>query len=128
MSVWKHYNPNPLLLNVGDCTVRSICAVTGLDWYTIHKQLCDLSRDFADMPSADVVWWELLRQYGFTQRRMIDQCPQCYTVEDFSYDHPRGIYVLGPRQHAVAVIDGDWWDSWDSGNTVPTYYFWRNEQ
>lgn len=122
---WKEFLNNPQGLRVGDCTIRAICAVTGLDWYTVHDELCGLSRDMADMPSADRVWWELLRQYGFTRRRMIDQCPDCYTVADFAADHPEGIYILGPHEHAVAVIDGDWWDSWDSGATVPTYYFRR---
>ena len=125
--MWRYYQPNPQGLNVGDCTVRSICAVTGLDWYTVHDALCDLSRSMADMPSADRVWWELLRRYGFTQKRMIDRCPDCYTVSDFARDHPGGIYVLGPHEHAVAVIDGQYWDSWNSGATVPTYYFTRRK-
>ena len=125
--MWRYYQPNPLWLNVGDCTVRSICAVTGEDWYSVHDALCNLSRSMADMPSADRVWWELLRRYGFTQKRMIDRCPDCYTVEDFCRDHPSGVYVLGPHEHAVAVIDGQYWDSWDSGNTVPTYYFTRRK-
>lgn len=125
MSAWRRYNPNPGGLMVGDCTVRSICAVTGWDWKTIHRQQCALSAELFDMPSADRVWWELLRRYGFTHRKMIDQCPDCYTVADFAADHPRGLYVLGPKEHAVAVIEGDWWDTWDSGLTVPTYYFWR---
>lgn len=125
MQVWKKWNPNPLGLNVGDCTIRSICAVTGQSWYAVHDQLCALSRDMGDMPSADRVWWELLRRYDFTRRRMIDRCPECYTIADFAFDHPHGVYVLGPREHAVAVIEGDWWDSWDSGGTVPTYYFRR---
>lgn len=56
---------------------------------------------------------------------MLDQCPDCYTVKDFAYDHPHGLYVLGPHEHAVSILDGDWWDSWDSGLTVPTYYFRR---
>ena len=123
--MWRKFNPNPRGLNVGDCTVRSICAATGLDWNTTHKALCDLSGDMADMPSADRVWWELLRHFGFSRKKMIDRCPECYTVEQFAFDHPRGIYVLGPHEHAVAVINGDWWDSWDSGKTVPTYYFRR---
>lgn len=123
--MWKYFNNNPLGLNVGDCTVRSICAVTGLDWHTVHKALCDLSGDMADMPSADRCWWALLEQMGFARKKMIDRCPDCYTVEQFAFDHPRGIYVLGPHEHAVAVINGDWWDSWDSGKTVPTYYFRR---
>lgn len=123
--MWIKYNPNPKGLHVGDCTVRSICAVTGADWNTVHKALCDLSGDMADMPSADRVWWELLREFGFTQKRMIDRCPECYTVADFCRDHPRGVYVLGPHEHAVAVINGNYWDSWDSGKTVPTYFFSR---
>lgn len=121
--MWHSFNPNPLRLNTGDCTVRAICAVTNGTWDDVHKALCDLARDMADMPSADRVWWELLRQIGFTRQQMIDRCPECYTVKDFCYDHPYGKYVLGPHEHAVAVIDGNYFDSWDSGDTVPTYYF-----
>lgn len=123
--LWRRFNPNPDGLNVGDCTIRSICAVTGLDWYTIHDELCALSRNMADMPSADRVWWKLLQRYGFDQKRMIDRCPDCYTVLDFCVDHPNGVYVLGPHEHAVACINGQYWDSWDSGLTIPTYYFYR---
>ncbi len=126
-NMWKRFNPNPKGLIVGDCTVRAICAVTGRDWYSVHEELCDLARDMADMPSSDRVWWELLRQYGFEWRRMIDQCPECYTVRDFAEDHPKGLYVLGPPNHAVAVIDGDYWDSWNSGSTVPSYYLTNEE-
>lgn len=123
--MWKRYNPNPLYLTVGDCTVRAICAVTGKSWHEIHRELCDLSRRMGDMPSADRVWWELLRRYGFRRAELLDQCPDCYTVADFARDHPSGAFILGPHEHAVAVIDGSWWDTWDSGNTVPTYFFWR---
>lgn len=126
--MWKRFNPNPQGLIVGDCTVRAICAVTGLDWSRIFKEQCALAYEMSDMPSADRVWWELLRQYGFTWRRLIDQCPECYTVRDFAADHPHGRYVLGPPNHAVAVIDGDYWDSWNSGSTVPSYYLTTEEE
>ena len=33
-------------------------------------------------------------------------------------------YLIGTGSHAVAVIDGDYYDSWDSGNEIPAY-FWR---
>jgi hypothetical protein len=124
--MWRQYNPNPQGLIVGDCTVRAICAVTGRDWSNVHRDLCALARKMADMPSSDRVWWEFLRLNGFRRHKMIDRCPDCYTVADFAADHPRGIYVLGPHEHAVALIDGDWWDSWDSGNTVPTYFLRRD--
>lgn len=123
--MWRYFNNNPRGLNVGDCVIRAISAATGMDWYTAHKALCDLSAELADMPSADRVWWTFLEQIGFTKKRMIDHCPDCYTVEDFCIDHPRGIYILGPHEHAVCVRNGEYWDSWQSGNTVPTYYFRR---
>lgn len=123
--MWRQYNPNPLRLKVGDCTVRAICAVTNSSWDDVHKALCDLARDMADMPSADRCWWALLESVGFTRKKMIDRCPDCYTVKDFCRDHPYGMYVLGPHEHAVAVINGDYYDAWDSGDTVPTYYFTR---
>ena len=122
---WRPFNPNPRGLLVGDCTVRSICAVTGLDWHTVHDTLCSLSGAMADMPSADRVWHELLRWCGFHRRELPDRCPECYTVRDFCADHPTGIYVLGPPAHAVGVLRGEYWDAWDSGATIPTYFLTR---
>lgn len=123
--MWRPFNPNPDGLNTIDCTVRALCAVTGWSWRFAHKVLCDRSGEMSDMPSSDRVWWDVLESVGFEWRGIIDRCPDCYTVADFARDHPRGIYVLGPHEHAVAIIRGDWWDSWNSGGTVPTYYFRR---
>ena len=123
--MWRRFQPNPFNISTSDCTVRAVCAVTGLDWRTAHRILCELSGELGEMPDRNRSWWAFLRAIGFTQFRLIDTCPDCYTVADFARDHPHGRYILGPHEHAVAVIDGDWWDSWDSGLTVPTYYFRR---
>ena len=128
MELWHPFNPNPFGLLVGDCTVRSICAVTGLDWDAVHEAQCRLSRVMGDMPSADRVWHELLRWCGFERRELPDRCPACYTVFDFCLEHPRGIYVLGPPAHAVAVISGRYWDAWDSGRSVPEYILTREKR
>lgn len=120
--MWAKYNPNPAGLLVGDCTVRAICAVTGRDWYSVHDELCDLARRMADMPSADRVWWTLLKRYGFRQREPINTCPDCYTVADFAAEHQYGTFVLGTREHAVAVVDGVYYDAWDSGGAIPEYF------
>lgn len=121
--MWRRFQPNPFNISTSDCTVRAVCAVTGLDWRTAHRILCELSGELGEMPDRNRSWWAFLRAIGFTLFRLIDTCPDCYTVADFARDHPHGRYILGPHEHAVAVIDGDWWDSWDSGDTVPTYYF-----
>ena len=48
-----------------------------------------------------------------------------YTVEDFCIDHPHGVYVLGCDGHVLTVVDGLYYDSWDSGGEVPIYYWER---
>lgn len=120
-----YYNPNPLQLSVSDCTIRAISKVTGLSWKETYLQLLIQGYSMYDMPSANRVWGEVLRNFGFTKQLLPDTCPTCYTVRDFCYDFPKGSYVLGTGEHAVAVVDGNYYDSWDSGNEIPTYYFER---
>jgi hypothetical protein len=49
----------------------------------------------------------------------------CYTIKEFCKDHPIGDYLLGTGSHVVAVLDGNYYDTWDSGSEVPIYYFKR---
>lgn len=38
-----------------------------------------------------------------------------------------GRYLLALDQHVVAVVDGDYYDTWDSGNEIPIYYWMKGE-
>ena len=75
------------------------------------------------MPSADSVWGAVLRSQGFYRYAIPNTCPDCYTAEDFARDHPRGVYVLGYGNHANTVVNGNLFDSWDSRDLVPQYYW-----
>jgi hypothetical protein len=48
-------------------------------------------------------------------------------VEDFCRDNPEGTYVLGTGSHAIAVIDGNYYDAWDSGREQPMYYYRKDD-
>mgnify|MGYP007038282472 FL=1 len=61
---------------------------------------------------------------GYTMKPIPDTCPDCYTVREFCKDHPMGTYVLGTGSHVVAVRDGNYFDTWNSGDEVPIIY-WR---
>lgn len=120
-----YYNPNPLGLSVGDCTIRAISKVIDRDWKEVYLGLVIQGYTMFDMPSANRVWAEFLRSKGFKKQNIPDSCPQCYRVRDFCIDHPIGRYILGTGEHVIAVVDGNYYDSWDSGLEIPIYYFER---
>ena len=117
------YNPNPLNLSVGDCVIRAISKVTGMNWKETYLELIIEGYAMADMPSANRVWARLLNRFGYIQRLLPRNCPACYTVKDFCIENPVGKFVVATGDHVVAVINGDYYDSWDSGNELLSYYF-----
>lgn len=123
MAKLRLYNPNPYGSKVGDCVVRAISAVTGQDWDETYTGITFQGYALKDMPSSNYVWGEYLKSKGFQRKTIPNTCPACYTVSDFADDHQHGIYILGTGLHAVAVVDGVVWDSWDSRNEVPIYYY-----
>ena len=120
--MYVRYNPNPLGRNTGDCVVRALSKALGVDWTTAYDYVTDEARRLFDMPEANHVWIGLLRAAGFKLCSLPDRCPDCYTVRDFSLDHPSGLYVLGTGTHVVTMENGDWFDSYDSGDMVPIFY------
>lgn len=78
------------------------------------------------MPSANAVWGKYLYAQGF-RRHLIDDDKFDYTVEDFCRDHPEGTYILAIDGHVVCAVDGFYYDSWDSGQEIPIYYWTRGD-
>lgn len=79
------------------------------------------------MPSANQIWGNYLRSKGFTRRLIPDECPDCYNVEDFCRDNPKGTYILALDKHIVCAIDGNHFDTWDSGKEPIIFYWFRKE-
>lgn len=125
---WRKFNPNPVNRVVGDCAVRAVAAALGVDWETAYTMITANGYQMADMPSSNAVWGAVLRQNGFYRAVIPDTCPDCYTAADFTRDHPRGTFVLGFGNHVATVIDGDIYDSWDSSQEIPVYYWYRKDE
>ena len=126
--MYKHYNPNPMSRQVGDCSVRAIAKALDTDWETAYLLIIVNGFSMGDMPSSDSVWGSVLRQHGFYREAIPNTCPDCYTAEEFCREHPTGTYVLAFGGHVVTVKDGDLYDSWDSSNEVPAYFWYRKEE
>lgn len=124
--MWVNYNPNPFGLRVGDCVVRAISKALDKPWEDTYIDLCIQGFMMGDLASSNAVWSTYLKHKGFN-RRTVQDCPDCYTVEDFCNEHPSGVYVIGTGSHAVAVVDGCYYDAWQSGQETPVYYFEKGE-
>ena len=121
--MYQHYQPNPRKIQTDDCVIRALTKALDVDWdtasvYAIVQQIRD-----SDLYVKNYVWGNLLLRNGFTKHHIPDTCPDCFTVEDFAKEHPQGLYILGTGEHAVAVVDGDWYDTFDSGAMIPIVYY-----
>lgn len=116
-------NPNPKRESLTDCVIRAISIVLNADWDYVYDKLCQTGYFLKDMPSTNHVWDAYLKDIGFNRYAIPNTCPLCYTVAEFAEDHPYGRYILATGSHAIAVINGDYYDTSDSGLEVPLYYY-----
>lgn len=96
------------------------------DWEDTYLEIVMKGYTMHDMPSSNNVWGAYLHEHGFKRYVIPNTCPSCYTVEQFCEDNPNLTGILATGTHVIAVQDGNYFDTWDSGNEVPIYY-WRKE-
>lgn len=126
--MYVFYNPNPQEKRTDDCVIRMLTKALNVDWetasiYAVIQQIRD-----ADIFTKNYVWGNLLLRNGYTRHSIPDTCPDCYTVKDFCRDHALGAFVLGTGDHTLMVIDGDYYDSFDSGELIPIVYYRKEAQ
>lgn len=119
-------NPNPENNLVGDCVIRAISILTDRSWDDTYIGVVSEGFLLKDMPSSNRVWGSYLQREGYVRNIIPNTCPNCYTVSDFCSDNKIGKYLLATGSHVVAVVDGNYYDTWDSGNEIPIYY-WKKE-
>ena len=120
---YRYSNPNPHGALIGDCVVRAISIATNRTWDETYNLLTEYGFRLKNLPNANEVWSEVLKNDGYTRHVIPDTCPTCYTVRAFCRDHPKGTFILATGSHVVAVIDGDYYDTWDSGDEIPIMYW-----
>lgn len=127
-----YYQPNykDLKDKVGDCQIRALSKALGLTWlevfdltipicrelqtYTIFA--CDLNKTKSAMESLGFTYTGVSNKRGTTRP----------TVDSFAKDHPVGTYILKVANHVVACVDGQYFDTWDSGHCSLYGYYKKN--
>lgn len=114
------YNANTRNKDVGDCTKRALSLAFGLDYDEVSRELNQIKRGQGQTEyNLDSVWTK------FTDRRNVKfiKDNRGINLDEFCQEHPTGTYLIltgRPTRyhsnHIVCVIDGNIYDSWNSGN------------
>lgn len=126
--MYKFTNNNPKNNKVGDCVIRAISLALGQSWEETYIELCLQGYLMSDLPSSNAVWNNYLKNNGWSRYFVRDDCPECYTISDFSDEYPTGTYIIGTGTHAVTVIDGVILDNWDSSDEQPLYFYQKQRE
>ena len=124
--MYVHYEPNPVRTGGIDCATRAVSKALDTTWERAYMLLSVNGFIMGNDPAGDEVGGSVLSQHGFRRYALPDQCPDCYTVEDFCNDHPEGTYVVKSENHVATVVDGNLYDSWPSQDKTAIYY-WKKE-
>ena len=118
-----HYNPNPHGEYVGDCVIRAITKALDKSWNEIYLAMALVGYSMGDMPSSNRVWGQFLKDVGYRRYVIPNTCPDCYTIRDFCEDNPKGTFIVGTGTHCVCIKDGNLYDTWDSSDETPLFYY-----
>lgn len=122
--MWIKCNVNPAKNNTADCVIRACVVALDKPWRQVSDEIYALSRRYYLSMSDDRLWGRYLYQAGFVPFLVPESCPGCITIRRFCLFYPEGTYIIGTGSHAVAVVNGNYYDSWDSGEEIPSF-FWR---
>lgn len=125
--MYRYANTNPIGKTTDDCVIRAVSIIMGIPWEKAFIDLCNRGLLIYDMPNQDATLSLYLREKGFKRYIVPNDCPACYTIEDFCKEYPEGTFIVLTSNHAVPVIDGDYYDAVDSGRDIPMYY-WKKER
>lgn len=125
--IFRKWNPNPVGNRTEDCVQRAISAALDVPWEAASDIIHEAAKAMGLPEHSDAVWGAVLRQNGFYRAILPNTCPDCYTVRDFCRDHPVGVFTLKTSGHVCTVIDGRVWDTFDSSDEVPVYYWYQKE-
>lgn len=120
---YEFLNKNPTQKLVGDCVVRAISLAENESWDKTYIALSILGFLMKDVFTSNAVWGAYLMQQGYTRHAISNDCPECYDIETFVEEHPKGTYILCTGSHVVTAISGTFYDTWFSGNEIPQYYW-----
>lgn len=127
-----YFQPNQMDLkdNYGDCQIRALAKAFNVSWVEAFKMEIPYCLKYQCNNIFDVdtnVRHQILAELGFSYHGVSVRSGKSRpTVDEFAKDHPTGTFILKVAHHVVAVVDGKYYDTWDSGSR-PLYGWYEKE-
>lgn len=133
----KHFiyfqpNDRDIFDSYADCSIRAICAVTGKSYETVAKGINAIAIKYKMVADTYMAVGKYLESIGF-ERYVVFSKDSGYTVKRFLKQlrfkekvsdksirkklKNTKIVFLGSN-HAVGSVHGNYYDTWDSGDTI----------
>ena len=118
---YVYYQPNKKDIKdqVGDCQVRALSKALNLSWveaFDLTIPLCRELQTYTIFDGCLEKTKESMNKLGFDYHGISNKRgSKRPTVDEFAKGHPNGIYICTVAHHVVAVVDGKYYDTWDSG-------------
>ena len=129
MKRFVYYQPNKkdLKNQFGDCTIRALSKALSISWIEAFDLTIPICREtqVSNIFSAPAnIRNPLIEKLGFKytgiSNRKGSKRP---TVNSFAKAHPVGTFICNVANHVVTVVDGKYYDTWDSGDCSMYGYF-----
>lgn len=118
--MYKRYTANPKH-ETNDCAIRSFANAEGKEWQQVAREFFDIAFENYLMPNDLFVASTYAEKYGYEDGYIFPDNP--YTVERFAQTHPTGTYVILLEDHAMSLIDGDYYDLVDCAKHQVVQYW-----
>lgn len=126
--MYQYHNPNPENHTVIDCVIRAISVlIDNPSWEEVYIDVATEGLLMHDMPSSNRVWGSYLERKGFRRTPLNYSSNDYHTVSNFCKEYPNGRYLLELDGHVVSVVDGNYYDIWDSGQEIVLSY-WKERK
>ena len=113
--------------NFGDCAIRSICRAENIDWLTAYDLMWKISRQVQSPMNCKYGFEHIVKTLGYKYQGISNKKgTKRPTVDSFAMGHKKGTYICVVANHYVTIVDGYFYDTWDSGNRS-LYGVWCKE-
>lgn len=126
MKRYKYYQPNKKDIKdkYGDCVVRALTKVMNKTWLEVFNELITYAIEIQCMPNNKICYERYLKDNGFEYHGISNKKgSKRPTVESFTKEHKAGTFFLNVANHVVSVVDGIYYDTWDSGQCCLYGYY-----